>query len=356
MERYFRYEAAGDRFTGRVATGLPINSVDLSILPPHFTNAPSEFISDTIAIVFPKLVSQSHLHGALRLLLASLVYHCDFIKKMLPFNHPLLSTALFTTHGFIESLRPMLFSGLNSPHLTPTGIPPFVELLRHLKLNQEAIELLPNVILDGVREIIDERGLASGNITREYFESTLSKALSTIAAGTSSNPVPSDCSTNRPEYDVHHWNGQLHMLPIDFKFPSVDLMTAWTLWWHGNPSQKVPSFKKINTRDLSLKTERKEFYEWRHIMNQLTSFYVSKTGHEPNVHSTTADLVEAFDVCKDLLAPISDMTPKNRKRRHSQLCVSTTARLVRQMTAPGANRPFQARKKTARDGPHKDNH
>ncbi|KAF0710697.1 hypothetical protein AaE_012419 [Aphanomyces astaci] len=285
--------------------------------------------------------------GVLRLLLASLVYHYDFLVAHLQPNHPLLSTALFVEPGLAASLRLFVICGLESQCLVASGIPPHVELMRQLDKNQKSIQDISSIVLSGVREIVDEKGLAAGNVTREFFESTLTKAIADVVdvARAVSNPHRPHVDERAADYPVHHWGGQLHMLPKDFKFPSVDLGTAWSLWWRGNPSQKVPPFRKICTRDLSLKSECKEFYEWKYIMGKLSSYYTAQHGNGPNATASPEELIASFTIANRLLDPIRLTTTKKRTRRGGQLRVSTAARLVRQMEPPANQRPYQKRNK-----------
>ncbi|EKX30901.1 hypothetical protein GUITHDRAFT_47473, partial [Guillardia theta CCMP2712] len=53
---YLRYEAAGDAFVGRTITGLPIDSSEFAILPPHFKEADSSgMVTSAIQMLFPTL-------------------------------------------------------------------------------------------------------------------------------------------------------------------------------------------------------------------------------------------------------------------------------------------------------------
>lgn len=61
MERYFRYEAAGDQFTGRTVAGLSVNSDSFAVMPPHFKNPTDSEVQRTINLMFPKLYATSHL-------------------------------------------------------------------------------------------------------------------------------------------------------------------------------------------------------------------------------------------------------------------------------------------------------
>ncbi|ETV76575.1 hypothetical protein H257_09574 [Aphanomyces astaci] len=96
MERYFRYEAAGDQFTGRCVAGLSLNSADFAVLPPHFSGGNDLVVGQAVQIMFPSLCSEIHLVPILQLILASLVYHRNFLIGSLPPHHALLSTSLFT--------------------------------------------------------------------------------------------------------------------------------------------------------------------------------------------------------------------------------------------------------------------
>ena len=69
---YLRYEAVGDAFVGRTVTGLPIDSSEFAILPPHFKEA------------LPMCM-----YAVAEFALASVLYHADFLRTNLQRNHPL---------------------------------------------------------------------------------------------------------------------------------------------------------------------------------------------------------------------------------------------------------------------------
>ncbi|KAH9134399.1 hypothetical protein AeRB84_004524 [Aphanomyces euteiches] len=54
-DRYFRYEAAGDQYLGRVVAGLPINSADFARLPPQLVQNDLEPVNNAIMNVFPAM-------------------------------------------------------------------------------------------------------------------------------------------------------------------------------------------------------------------------------------------------------------------------------------------------------------
>ncbi|EGZ22322.1 hypothetical protein PHYSODRAFT_491802, partial [Phytophthora sojae] len=52
QDRYFRYEAAGDQFLGRVVAGLPVNDSKFAILPPHFQDGSDKNVQLCVETMF----------------------------------------------------------------------------------------------------------------------------------------------------------------------------------------------------------------------------------------------------------------------------------------------------------------
>ncbi|OWZ04406.1 hypothetical protein PHMEG_00023699, partial [Phytophthora megakarya] len=89
QDRYFRYEAAGDQFLGRVVAGLPVNSAQFAVLPPHFKDNSSSIVRKGVTSMLSALANDANLQLILKLYLASLVYHYDFLSSKLPIKHSL---------------------------------------------------------------------------------------------------------------------------------------------------------------------------------------------------------------------------------------------------------------------------
>ncbi|EGZ14504.1 hypothetical protein PHYSODRAFT_382410, partial [Phytophthora sojae] len=84
QDRYFRYEAAGDQFLGRVVAGLPVNDSKFATLPPYFQNGSDKNVKSCVEIMFPVLSREANMAGILRLCLASLVHHAEYLLQLLP--------------------------------------------------------------------------------------------------------------------------------------------------------------------------------------------------------------------------------------------------------------------------------
>jgi hypothetical protein len=77
---YIQYEAAGDQYVGRTASGLPVNDARFGVVGPYViaNNLEEQVLVDRIvSIVYPNLPQNCTLIG--RWLIASLVYHKRYV-------------------------------------------------------------------------------------------------------------------------------------------------------------------------------------------------------------------------------------------------------------------------------------
>ena len=86
IDTYFKFGYGGDCYLGQVLTLKNANSTDFGILPAHWKGLSDKNIDIGVECCFPGLLAK-HRHkdhnpsGLLKLLLAQLVYHSDFLKK-----------------------------------------------------------------------------------------------------------------------------------------------------------------------------------------------------------------------------------------------------------------------------------
>ncbi|KAG6942611.1 hypothetical protein JG687_00018966 [Phytophthora cactorum] len=168
QDRYFRYEAAGDQYLGRVVAGLPRNSAEFAVLPPHFED--------------------------------------------------------------------------------PTDL---------------------------------YRSIGRETITREALGSTIRSLLQEAGlwqSQTAASPQPS------PQYQrgtTYYWpsDGRFHRMPEDFKFPQLDALSVWRLWWLGNPAAGYPSFRTLQASDF-VSSNRKMYSEWSFLVWHIITGAESGSGAE----------------------------------------------------------------------------
>ncbi|EGZ13038.1 hypothetical protein PHYSODRAFT_514739, partial [Phytophthora sojae] len=168
QNRFFRYEAAGDQFLGRVVAGPPVNDSKFATLPPHFQDGSDKNVKSCVETMFPVLSREANMAGILRLCLASLVHHAEYLQQHLPATHALLSTHLFTSPTVLRTLEGQLVAG-ESLWMRPTGIPPYIELYKKLDQQQRSIDELPGKLEQRMEHVLEKKGVAAGNITRELL-------------------------------------------------------------------------------------------------------------------------------------------------------------------------------------------
>ncbi|ETK88726.1 hypothetical protein L915_07061 [Phytophthora nicotianae] len=128
---YLRYESAGDMHVGRTVSGLPPDSHEFAVLPPHFEER-DETIENAIDCVFPGMPANLTYIG--EFCLASLVYHEPYLRLNIPKCHPLFEPPLFQHPTLLSDLLAKL-RGIKdrSGRLHATGVPPYVAILGKMK-------------------------------------------------------------------------------------------------------------------------------------------------------------------------------------------------------------------------------
>lgn len=121
QDRYLKYERASDQYAGRVVCGLPQNEPAFGVLPPHFgASTPEVELQEAIDMCFPTTLRDEQLQfqPILRMCLASLVYHSDWVLQHVS---PLRHTRVYSVEGLVERLKPHVVCGNTSTLMTSTG-------------------------------------------------------------------------------------------------------------------------------------------------------------------------------------------------------------------------------------------
>ncbi|KAJ8556784.1 hypothetical protein ON010_g9179 [Phytophthora cinnamomi] len=207
---------------------------------------------------FHRLHKISGLSAILKLCIASLVKHSVFLRKTLPQSHPLSFTSLFRNDAMLSGLSGILAADAKT-WMTPTGIPPHVDIYKHLQGVEQSIDNLPPVLIDGMSELIESKGVAVGNITRDVLESTIESALERAGLAHAQAEASQISSPESRSSTAHYYNGKFHMFPETFEFPKVGAYGAWQLWWFGDKTNGYPPLKRVGTHDLPREQMRKTF-------------------------------------------------------------------------------------------------
>jgi hypothetical protein len=74
----------------------------------------------------------------------------------------------------------------------------------------------------------------------------------------------SEMKENEFDFQVFMWEGGIHTVPKDFKFPSVNLAVAWSLWNEGNKQIRIYPYRQIKSYLQN---------EWKRAMNCIEKLY-----------------------------------------------------------------------------------
>lgn len=183
MDRYVRWASAGDQYLGRTVALLNPSSVEFQVLPPHFRdNSPADVLDNAVMQVFGSVAIENETFKPVLLrLLASLVFHRDFLVGILDANHTVFTSVfVYREPALYDKLRPYVVQDHDS--LQPTGIPPHVDNIASLQkiINLQTtligrFEELHGNISETIQKAIESSAVASGTVTAAALESTLTR-------------------------------------------------------------------------------------------------------------------------------------------------------------------------------------
>lgn len=266
QDRYLFGGGGGDQLTGRVLAGLSINDRLFSTLPPHFDSAGLRLIAWNLI-----LPAYEHypvgFQPALPFLLASIVFHQDWLRANLNPRHPLFSSFLFTS-GQLALLKSQVFTGVNNSAvcmLTAHGIPPHIAVSNEvnnvaIQASQFHIALMHKcdeipVILE---QRLNDRFTINGVVplTRSDMEVMLSNHWDKLKDSliSSTRPVIESSPVNQSNdsrFDSWTWGGEFHMVPQGWHIPKPPIKETWNLWYFGDPAARIRPLRHLQARDLA---------------------------------------------------------------------------------------------------------
>ena len=149
-DKYIFHCEGGDQLCGRMVNGSDFSSELFAILPPHFMPEANDILtSDFWNDIMPGYDSKpSGFKTILPYLLASLLYHEEFLRKELPSSNPIFRCRVFTqTETSLSALRPLIILGVGRCPYTgmqATGIPPHLAIASKVEALVKKIEVIEN--------------------------------------------------------------------------------------------------------------------------------------------------------------------------------------------------------------------
>ena len=250
LDRYIFGGSGGDQLTGRVLAGLDFENVNFSTLPPHFHGGLTGFDLASVCPLFPTFTTQ--FKQVVPYLLASLVYHEQWLRSKLSCNHPLFTSSLFAS-GCTARLKPFVHCGtvrcVDDQHtMIASGIPPHLAIVNRLHAMEDSanqsrdalmrkVDELPVKVADSILSRVQVNGavpVTAHDITR-IMESMIERFRAEFSHNPS-NPLPGAVvvseAANLP-FDSFTWGGRIQMVPCNWKFPSINVKDCWYLWNFG---------------------------------------------------------------------------------------------------------------------------
>jgi len=350
--RYIRFDCAMDQKVGRTVAGLPVMSGKFAVLPPFFTGNCDSIVRDMVDRCFPN--APDILQHTLRMCLASVVYHAEFLGRTLPANHPLRATTAFQ-HDVLSVLKPFVVcrNYQDDDPIKPTGLSPCSAIIADLECvkdflfswRSELVAGLNGVVektVEGVTKVLEDRAVGMNTVTKDGLQQSLQAALAPFAEKldsilqhqeTSSVQPAAESSAIIAQHDcqLYLWGGTFHRVPEDFDFPRVTVWLAFQLWWLGDPGKKYPPLNVLQPSDMGSeavreqRNKRRRLADLRSLMQTFDQVIAAKK-LKPEGELDIAKVNTMFKKAAPDVLRIPDRTPKGRLRRSDQAVWSTIVR------------------------------
>jgi ElaB/YqjD/DUF883 family membrane-anchored ribosome-binding protein len=213
-------------------------------------------------------------HPVLKMLLASLLYHEDYLRANCP-RHPVFKSPVFAVPGFASRMKRYITAGVGQNKETKmqaSGIPPLVqtqEELRQMRHRMDAIETNVSTKLDEVIQAVEAIPSSSSQVAvselRGLIEEGNQRILQRVderinslqdAVATIQSAAVSVNGDNERSNGLANWNHGVINLPTSFEFPrNIDLQKLWLLWWVGESNANIPAYRMIRSSHLKKKDQ-----------------------------------------------------------------------------------------------------
>jgi len=289
QDRYIMGGAGEDQLCGRILAGLPLDSEDFAVLPPHFS---TEGLNQLTSIGLGSIIDgydeyPQSFRRCVPYFLASVLYHLPTLHTWFPMDHPVWGAKLFASLSAtrLEQLRSYVLIGRFScpdTGLRCTGVPGLVMLQRNISALGESINLLEERISNSVTtscnaiaekvstvpellermllarfqiqgvvplSVKDIRDAVAGCTTdlRDEMVAMRNMILSSAglqnSAGTDTATIDDDAV--ECEGQLFYYCGSMHMVPERFVFPTCTPKNMWFRWHLGQQSQNIGPFRRL---------------------------------------------------------------------------------------------------------------
>lgn len=264
-DRYIFRRAGADKYVGRAVCGLDANSHTFSILPPHFSSPTN------VAAVIPEGIysrAGNSLKAAFPYLIASVIYHWDWLLENLPESHPFFTSTIYT-NNYKRVWGTLIVSGFfknEQSGMRSSGIPKYVTVLAENRFVREELRAIPDAVVSkissvqGVQiyntEIMDRRFNARFDNIENFIQQTLARTQAP------------NLLEQRDAFRTFSWGGNFHAFPENFKFPCETPAKIWKLWLFGDENCVNTPYRSLRGEYMS-KAQRVQLCRAKAVMEEV---------------------------------------------------------------------------------------
>jgi hypothetical protein len=298
QSRYILEGQGGDQLCGRAATGLSLTEMEFADLPPHFDMSCGPILAiDQWEDILPGYSTYypASFRQVVPFLLASLVYHRDFLLSTLPQSHPLFIQRVWTG-GIMDLLKEKVLYGCGRhpiSKLSATGIPPHIllaneivqlkgdmnvlrsELMSKFESLPEDLKrsMLDNFQVNGTVPITHSQIAAMINDLKSSVNTSIVQAIEQHTANLGGTAMPfSHDSSPSQQFQTWMWKDRLHPVPQSFKFPKCNVRSLWDLWWVGNATERIAPYRGLKAFDLDNKNDNQLLSKAKFVITTLIKY------------------------------------------------------------------------------------
>jgi hypothetical protein len=302
-------------------------------------------VDDIVRLCFPNIPLSFMAVG--KRLLASSLYHFDYLNSNIDVNHPLRSTPLFTCPtAERRRIASMVISGLprDGVEMTATGTTPITklyQLIKEIKGGVAQIPQIPHQTAALVAQELESRAVVAQSVTPAGLKkilddlgiSQLPEAIAQMRLGGGavlggrSVPIQQPVGQGPTPY---FWKDRFSLLPEGTRVPTGPLRLAWQLYMCGSNTEGKthPPLSTVTAKDFDGRTEQKLFSKYTLFMKELVNLAVEMDVSLENM--TQARAQEVLDIIQPSLN-VPQTTGTGRARRMNEVAWSTMEKDYKRM-------------------------
>ncbi len=325
-KKYVRYESAADQFIGRILSMLDLNSPNFATLSPHFDRI-DEIIMNAVRQCFPRAPAQ--LQPVLTHVLASLVFHAEYLQRVLPSEHPVFNSVVFT-QGFTRTLRGRVALVFQDDKVFASGIPPHAAITRRLDAVEQRLVELPEKLTTAFHDELEKRAFDAGQLTRDSVEKMFGALLARVAGELRGIVAPQHAQAaaegqgqEQPVAGVRTWmlDGRVCRVPREFKFNSrLSTQSLFQLYCLGDQNTQIGPYRKLESVDFIDGKQKKRLSDMHALLRPVQAALKQQKRWKNN--ATLEEVNTMWDLGKSVIG-VDGRTQQGRKRRLTQVAWTT---------------------------------